>query len=171
MKRLLLALLATQNMAQAGVIMVDEPTKATPAATAAVAVGPLAMPKVPTVPTVAAQASYSSEIATKPLDAKSLRPDAQTKQDWVLKTSYATLEDALDDFASKVDYELVYEAREFPLSLKRDITLAQGVDFWEALRLLGESYRKSDGAFQILPTKYKQIVVLPMGQVGSTSMR
>lgn len=59
---------------------------------------------------------------------------------------------------------MVYEAREFPLGLKRDMTIAANADFWEALRVLGEAYRKSDAAFQILPTRFRQIVVLPMGQ-------
>ena len=91
--------------------------------------------------------------------------------DWVLKATYNTLEEALEDFASRVDYEVVYEAREFPLELKRDITIARGVSFWEALRVLGETYRKSDGAFQILPTKFNQIVVLPMSQTAATGQR
>lgn len=90
-------------------------------------------------------------------------PD-RVKRTWVLNTSFHTLEEALNDFASQVEYEVVYEAREFPLDLKRNITLSTDADFWEALKLLGESYRHSDGAFQILPTKFKQIVVLPMGQ-------
>lgn len=98
------------------------------------------------------------------IPAKPRKPNDRTKRDWVLRTTYQTLEEALDDFASQVDYEVVYEAREFPLGLQRDIPLAHDVDFWEALRLLGEAYRKSDGAFQILPTKFKQIVVLPAGQ-------
>lgn len=103
---------------------------------------------------------------------KPLRPNADTKKDWVLKASFNTLEEALEDFASSVDYEVVYEAREFPLELKRDITIARGVTFWEALRVLGETYRKSDGAFQILPTKFNQIVVLPKGQTAAaTSQR
>jgi len=103
--------------------------------------------------------------------AKPVRPDANTKMDWVLKATYSTLEEALEDFASRVDYEVVYEAREFPLELKRDITIARGVSFWEALRVLGETYRKSDGAFQILPTKFNQIVVLPMSQTAANGQR
>lgn len=102
---------------------------------------------------------------------KSLRPDANTKMDWVLKASFNTLEEALEDFASRVDYEVVYEAREFNLNLKRDIPIARGANFWEALRILGETYRKSDGAFQILPTDFKQIVILPMGQNAATTQR
>ena len=62
------------------------------------------------------------------------------------------------------NFELVYEAREFALNLRRDITIARNADFWEALRVIGETYRKSDGAFQVLPTEFKQIVILPMGQ-------
>lgn len=92
-------------------------------------------------------------------------PADKVKRDWVLRAdTHNTLEEALEEFAARVDYELVYEAREFSLNLKRDITVARGADFWEALRVLGETYRKSDGAFQVLPTEFKQIVILPMGQ-------
>lgn len=90
--------------------------------------------------------------------------DAAMRRDWVLKADYQTLEEAIEAFAARVDYEVVYEAREFPLDLKRDMTIAANADFWEALRVLGEAYRKSDAAFQILPTRFRQIVVLPMGQ-------
>lgn len=100
-----------------------------------------------------------------------LRPNADTQMDWVLKASFNTLEEALEDFASRVDYEVIYEAREFSLELKRDITIARGASFWEALRVLGNTYRKSDGAFQILPTKFNQIVVLPMGHTAATGQR
>lgn len=92
------------------------------------------------------------------------RADVRAKRDWTLRTDHHTLEEAIEDFAAKVDYEVIYEAREFPLELRRDLTIAKNADFWEALRVLGEAYRKSDGAFQILPTKFNQIVVLPMGQ-------
>lgn len=102
---------------------------------------------------------------------KPARPDVLTKRAWVLKTSHHTLEEAIEDFAAQVDYEVVYEAREFPLELKRDITIARDADFWEAMRVLGETYRKSDGAFQILPTKFKQIVIVPMGQDNNTLPR
>jgi hypothetical protein len=87
------------------------------------------------------------------------------KRDWVLRAdAHNTLEEALEEFAARVDFELVYEAREFSLNLRRDITIARNADFWEALRVIGETYRKSDGAFQVLPTEFKQIVILPMGQ-------
>lgn len=87
------------------------------------------------------------------------------KRDWVLRAdAHNTLEEALDEFAARVDFELIYEAREFALNLRRDITIARDADFWEALRVIGETYRKSDGAFQVLPTEFKQIVILPMGQ-------
>lgn len=90
--------------------------------------------------------------------------DLNTKHDWTIRTDHHTLEEVIADFASQVDYEVVYEAREFPLDLHRDLTIAKNANFWEALRVLGETYRNSDGAFQILPTKFKQIVVIPMGQ-------
>jgi hypothetical protein len=89
---------------------------------------------------------------------------ADARRNWVLKSNFQTLEEAIEAFAAQVDYEVIYEAREFPLELKRDMTIAANADFWEALRVLGEAYRKSDGAFQILPTRFRQIVVLPMGQ-------
>lgn len=89
---------------------------------------------------------------------------AGLRRDWVLKADYQTLEEAIVAFAAEVGYEVVYEAREFPLELKRDMTIAANADFWEALRVLGEAYRKSDAAFQILPTRFRQIVVVPMGQ-------
>lgn len=126
------------------------------------------IPGTPVKPTAAAPASALAKIEP----ANPLRPTTDTKMDWVLKASFNTLEEALEDFASSVDYEVVYEAREFPLDLKRDITIARGATFWEALRVLGDTYRKSDGAFQILPTKFKQIVVLPMGHTAAaTSQR
>lgn len=118
-----------------------------------------------------ATSATSASMLAKIEPAKPTRPDANTKMDWVLKATYSTLEEALEDFASRVDYEVVYEAREFPLGLKRDLTIARGVSFWEALRVLGETYRKSDGAFQILPTKFNQIVVLPMGQTAAIGQR
>jgi hypothetical protein len=125
------------------------------------------VPGTPVKPTVSAPAPTLAKVEP----AKPLRPNADTKMDWVLKASFNTLEEALEDFASRVDYEVVYEAREFPLELKRDITIARGASFWEALRVLGDTYRKSDGAFQILPTKFNQIVVLPMGHTAATGQR
>jgi hypothetical protein len=117
----------------------------------------------PSKPTSALQDKPAVAKPTQPAPAP-LPPD-KLKRDWVLRVdAHNTLEDALEEFAARVDYELVYEAREFTLNLKRDITIARGADFWEALRVLGETYRKSDGAFQVLPTDFKQIVILPMGQ-------
>lgn len=106
------------------------------------------------------------EQALRPV-ASQAAPDttgAGLRRDWVLRADFQTLEEAIVAFAAQVDYEVVYEAREFPLGLKRDMTIAANADFWEALRVLGEAYRKSDAAFQILPTRFRQIVVLPMGQ-------
>jgi hypothetical protein len=110
-------------------------------------------------------------VPVKPAPSRAARVGAETKRNWVLKTSFQTLEEAIEDFAAQIDYEVIYEAREFPLGLKRDLTIATDADFWEALRVLGETYRKSDGAFQILPTKFKQIVVVPMGQDATAGER
>lgn len=127
--------------------------------------------------TVAAGAADMTEVRTWPVDlagavqAPVARLNANSKREWILKTDYHTLEEAIEDFAAQVDYEVIYEAREFPLELRRDMTIAKNADFWEALRVLGETYRKSDGAFQILPTKFKQIVVVPMGQEATADQR
>lgn len=131
-----------------------------------------AMPAVRTTPSQAATApaaaiapvaSAAPVTALGSVGSKAVRAD-QLKRDWVLKTSHNTLEEALEEFASRIDYELVYENRELLLNLKRDIPIARNADFWEMLAVLGETYRKSDAAFQIIPTDFKQIVVVPMGQ-------
>ncbi|WP_343028253.1 hypothetical protein [Massilia sp. MP_M2] len=116
-----------------------------------------------TVAGVSPTRSAAPVIAAGSAGSKAIRPD-QLKRDWVLKTSHSTLEEALEEFASRIDYELVYENRELLLNLKRDIPIARNADFWEMLAVLGETYRKSDAAFQIIPTDFKQIVVVPMGQ-------
>lgn len=132
----------------------------------AVASRPIETPAAMSLP-----GSPAKPVLAKAEPAKASQFDANSKADWVLKASYSTLEEALEDFAKRVNYEVVYEAREFPLGLKRDITIARGASFWEVLRVLGETYRKSDGAFQILPTKFNQIVVLPMGQNTANGQR
>jgi hypothetical protein len=148
------------------------PTPSAPSSAA-----PLQQPASPeAAPATAAKVAGASRVEESPeelaLPGKPVKPLPETaamsgekaKRNWILKTDYHTLEEAIEDFAARVDYEVIYEAREFPLDLKRDLTIARDADFWEALRVLGETYRKSDGAFQILPTKFKQIVVVPMGQ-------
>lgn len=121
---------------------------------------PSPVPAQPVAASSVAQAAAVGSVAMKP---------EQMKRDWVLRTSYATLEEALIDFASRVDYEVIYENRELHLNLKRDMPIARGADFWEMLGVLGEAYRKSDAAFQIIPTKFKQIVVVPMGQMSTAA--
>lgn len=123
-------------------------------------VAPTAAPAMPSTAVAQTAATGSASTALKP---------EQMKRDWVLKTSHATLEEALAEFAARVDYEVVYENRELHLNLKRDMPIARGADFWEMLAVLGEAYRKSDAAFQIIPTKFKQIVVVPMGQENTAA--
>lgn len=125
-----------------------------PATSAAITAAPVSGAAVAATPSSAAS--------------RAVRPD-QAKRDWVLKTSHTTLEEALEEFAARIDYELVYENRELLLNLKRDMPIARNADFWEMLTLLGEAYRKSDAPFQIIPTEYKQIVVVPMGQENTAA--
>jgi hypothetical protein len=80
---------------------------------------------------------------------------------WYLKASYHSLKEALDDWGSTVGFEVIYDTREFPLDLKADKWISSG-DFWQALKTVGESYRNSDAPWQIQPTDFNQIVVVPM---------
>lgn len=103
-------------------------------------------------------------------------PEAQTAkkmptpipaQTWSLKPEHRSVREVVEDWASKASekdgYEVIWETRDFPLSIKQAKTISTG-DFWEALRILGEAYRNSDAPFQIQPTAFKQIVVIPMNK-------
>lgn len=86
---------------------------------------------------------------------------------WALKPEHRSVRDVIEDWAStagdKGGYEVIWETRDFPLSIKQVKTISTG-DFWEALRILGEAYRNSDAPFQIQPTAFQQIVVVPMNK-------
>jgi hypothetical protein len=87
---------------------------------------------------------------------------------WTLKPEHRSLRDVIEDWASTAgekgtSYEVIWETRDFPLSIKQIKTISTG-DFWDALRILGEAYRHSDAPFQVQPTAFQQIVVVPMNK-------
>lgn len=98
-----------------------------------------------------------------PLAEKLAAPIPKT---WSLKPEHRSLRDVIEDWATLAgekgsSYEVVWESRDFPLSIKQKKVIHTG-DFWEALRILGEAYRNSDAPFQIQPTAFQQIVIQPM---------
>lgn len=117
----------------------------------------LSIPSKPAVSAPVAQAQ--SKIA---------KPAAPAPQTWALKPEHRSLRDVIEDWASTAGekgngYEVIWETRDFPLSIKQKKTISTG-DFFDALRLLGEAYRNSDAPFQIQPTAFQQIVVQPMNK-------
>ncbi|GAB2881224.1 hypothetical protein GCM10027277_57940 [Pseudoduganella ginsengisoli] len=99
---------------------------------------------------------------------KNEMPGAPTPQTWALKPEHHSLRDVIEDWATSAGetgsgYEVIWETRDFPLSIKQKKTISTG-DFFDALRLLGEAYRNSDAPFQIQPTAFQQIVVQPMNK-------
>jgi hypothetical protein len=102
----------------------------------------------------------------KAMDAKSTpdtpeSPQATTVRNWSIKPSHLSLHQLMEDWGSKVGFEVIFKTRDFPLNVRSEMVVSTG-DFWAALTLLGESYRNSDAPFQIQPTDFKQIVVTPM---------
>lgn len=94
------------------------------------------------------------------------KPAAPISKTWSLKPEHRSLRDVIEDWASLAgekgsSYEVVWESRDFPLSIKQQKLIHTG-DFWEALRILGEAYRNSDAPFQVQPTAFQQIVIQPM---------
>lgn len=93
------------------------------------------------------------------------------KQQWLIKPEHRSLRDVIEDWASEAGgkgnqeeaLDVFFETRDFPLSLKREKVISSG-EFWDAMKMLGEAYRYSDAAFQVQPTRFKQIVILPMNK-------
>lgn len=117
----------------------------------------LAMPSKPAALAPVAQAQPKIE-----------KPATPAPQTWALKPEHRSLRDVIEDWASTAGekgngYEVIWETRDFPLSIKQKKTISTG-DFFDALRLLGEAYRNSDAPFQIQPTAFQQIVVQPMNK-------
>lgn len=86
---------------------------------------------------------------------------APAPMQWSIKPSHHSLQQIIEDWASRVGVEVYFKTRDFPLNIKSEKVVSTG-DFWAALTLLGESYRNSDAPFQIEPTDFKQIIVHPM---------
>ena len=105
-------------------------------------------------------------IPSKPVAQASEKPVVPLTRTWDLKPEHRSLRDVIEDWASTAGekgtgYDVFWETRDFPLTIKNKKTISTG-DFFEALRLLGEAYRDSDAPFQIQPTAFQQIVVQPM---------
>lgn len=108
----------------------------------------------------------ASNRTVKALDTKSTSetpeaPQTSAARQWSMKPSHLSLHQLMEEWASKVGYEVVFKTRDFPLNIKSEKVISTG-DFWAALTLLGESYRNSDAPFQVQPTDFKQIVITPM---------
>jgi hypothetical protein len=108
-------------------------------------------------------ADQTAQVQTSTVLTPTLQPKTGPGYKWVIKTTHRSIRDVLEDWAAAVDYEVVWETRDFPLELKKDKVISTG-DFWDALTTIGETYADSDAPFQILPTKFNQIVVLPRRQ-------
>lgn len=92
---------------------------------------------------------------------------AMAVRQWSMKPSHLSLQALIEDWASKVGYEVIFKTRDFPLNIRAEKVISTG-DFWAALMLLGEAYRTSDAPFQIQPTVFKQIVIQPMNAPAPT---
>jgi len=117
----------------------------------------LAIPSKPITPTPNVQAQPKIEKPVVPL-----------ARAWELKPEHRSLREVIEDWASKAGqkgngYDVIWETRDFPLSVKQKKTISTG-DLFDALRILGEAYRNSDAPFQIQPTAFQQIVVQPMNK-------
>lgn len=117
----------------------------------------LTLPSKPVSPAPVAQAQPRIE-----------KPAAPALKTWELKPEHRSLRDVIEDWASNAGekgggYEVIWETRDFPLTVKQKKAIHTG-DFWEALRMLGEAYRNSDAPFQIQPTAFQQIVIQPMNK-------
>ena len=90
----------------------------------------------------------------------------KAKAKWSIKPTHLSVRDVIEDWAANVGYEVIWEHRNFVFEnpQKSEKLISTGT-FWDALTLLGESYRNSDSPFQIQPTKFKQIVVQPMQSI------
>lgn len=105
-------------------------------------------------------------VVTPVVQAQAEKLSAPIPKTWSLKPEHRSLRDVIEDWATLAgekgsSYEVVWESRDFPLSIKQKKLIHTG-DFWEALRILGEAYRNSDAPFQIQPTAFQQIVIQPM---------
>lgn len=111
-------------------------------------------------------AAGSSLAITTVHTAPAVRPGTRT---WSLKPEHRSIRDVIEDWASDAGgngnaaaaIDVIWETRDFPLTIKREKVIATG-DFWQALAVIGESYRNSDAAFQVQPTAFQQIVIIPM---------
>lgn len=104
-------------------------------------------------------ASAATEGAAKPV---------QPPHAWVLKPEHKSIREVIEDWAADAGengegLDVIWETRDFPIDVKREKKIFEG-DFWKALEIIGESYRDSDAAFQIKPTAFGQIVVVPMAK-------
>lgn len=127
-----------------------------------------AMPSatVPRVAIVSAPAAEASLTVTTVQVPPAPRAGSRT---WSLKPEHHSIRDVIEDWATDAGgngnpaaaIDVIWEARDFPLTIKREKIIATG-DFWQALTVIGESYRNSDAAFQVQPTAFQQIVIIPM---------
>ncbi|WP_395398648.1 hypothetical protein ACHMW6_00355 (plasmid) [Pseudoduganella sp. UC29_106] len=92
-----------------------------------------------------------------------------------MKPDHRSLREVIEDWATEAGgrgnpdgkLDVIWETRDFPISVPREKVLSSG-DIWEALTVLGEAYRDSDSAFQVQPTAFQQIVILPMKKSSKT---
>jgi len=94
---------------------------------------------------------------------------APSPQVWTVKPSHRSLQQVIEDWAASAGYEVYFKTRDFPLAVKSEKVISTG-DFWNALTILGESYRNSDAPFQVQPTDFRQIVIYPMRTPKSAAL-
>ncbi|HYD60579.1 MAG TPA: hypothetical protein VEC35_09505 [Noviherbaspirillum sp.] len=82
---------------------------------------------------------------------------------WRLMPKHRSLKELVEDWCVAIDCEVSFETRDFPIDVKKERVISAG-NIFDALELMGEAYRDSDAPFQVQPSTFNQIIILPMGQ-------
>lgn len=120
----------------------------------------------PTAPVVAGVQAISAAAPAAPV---------AFKQAWKIKPEHKRVRDVIEDWAAEAGgknnpagaIDATFETRDFPLSIPREKIISTG-DFWDAMKMLGEAFRFSDAAFQVQPTRFQQIIIIPMNKSNGT---
>jgi type IV pili sensor histidine kinase/response regulator len=161
MKRLVLALLATQNLAHAGVIMVDEAAAKKLAVLANAPNASVATASVPaTGASAAASAAAASVGAGSPAAASALKP-APT---WAILVSDKSVRGVLERWSKTAGYQLLWEV---PVDLELNANATLTGTYEEALNAVLASLATSDYPVEAMIYENRAVRVVkraPKGQ-------
>ena len=120
-----------------------------------------------------------AEIVGDAITPEPAKPEAPPKVvgRWSVKPDHHSLREVIEDWATAAGgrgnpdgkLDVIWETRDFPIAVPREKVLSTG-DIWDALTVLGEAYRDSDSAFQVQPTAFQQIVIVPMKKSSQTQL-